>query len=809
MTIRAVVLGICLALLIASSTYFNDWVIGQTLLIGNHLPISVFGGAVLLLLCINPLLFTIDKRLPLRAAEIGVIVALGLAVCGWPGSSFFRGFTTITAYPAHWLKTKANWQSTHVMSYVPGASAELGQGHVKDWKKLTLLLRADASASQPSPASRVWSLLPEPAQRSMTEGLEKGFEPGRVSELTFALNGVLAQPLLYEPQVFSRVAVPDKIRPLLSIPPAQLKSEDVELRNRWLLVGAFPQVVLPPPEGCGVLFDGGRADPFALDTLVHGRSKNQQLSLKQLPWQTWWPTIRVWWGAALMLSIVALCMALIVHPQWSKRELLSYPVARFVDEISARKAGSGVPNIARSRLFWLGFCTLFGLHLVNGLHAWFQDIPEIPRKFDFWSLVQVFPDAARAYGSFGYFGPTLYGSVIAFSYFLSNSVSFSLGIAEVLYMAFAGTLLGYGVQLESGQWGGTSSNLIRFGSFVAAATMIFYTGRRYYANVMSSAFGGARLSETPNYATWGARLGMLALVLTVAFLHSAGIGLGFAVLFIALQLVIFLVLSRMVAETGTFFVQTPWAPVGALTALLGFNAIGPTTYVALSVGATVLFSDSRELLMPFLSNGLKLSDRNDGPTPVRIAPWLAIVVVLGLGVAGATTLYLQYNHGATQVGNSHATDTLPLLAFDGLAHQIAVSASEGTIGLATAAKGLGKLALINPDSGAVYWVGLGLVLGIGTAIARLRWSWWPVHPVVFLVWGTYPISMFGPSFLLGWMIKSAIVNTTGARGYHQVKPLMVGVFAGELTCALVWMLIGAGYYFGTGKAPVTYAIFPL
>ena len=32
---------------------------------------------------------------------------------------------------------------------------------------------------------------------------------------------------------------------------------------------------------------------------------------------------------------------------------------------------------------------------------------------------------------------------------------------------------------------------------------------------------------------------------------------------------------------------------------------------------------------------------------------------------------------------------------------------------------------------------------------------------------------------------------------------MVGVFAGELTCALFWMLVGAGYYFGTGKAPVT------
>lgn len=809
MTIRAVVLGILLALLVACSTYFNDWVIGQTLLIGNQLPISVFGVAILLLLCINPLLNSINYKYPLRASEIGVIVALGLAVCGWPGSNFFRGFATITAYPAHWLKTKANWQSAHVMSYVPGASAEFGQGHVKDWKRLALELRPLPGTQPNSPAARVWSLMPETAQRNFAEGIDKGFDPGRTADLTFALNGILSHPDLYDSGVFSRVSVPNDIRPLLSVPTNRLRADEIVLRNRWLMVGAFPAELLPPPRGKGVLLDGGRADSFALDTLVHGRSKNQQLSIGQLPWKNWWPTIRVWGGAALLLSLAALCMALIVHPQWSKRELLSYPVARFLDELSARKQGSGIPDIARNKLFWLGFASLFLLHLINGLHAWFQDIPEIPRKFDFWALTQIFPNGGRAYGSFGYFGPTIYGSVIAFSFFLSSSVAFSLGIAEILYMAFAGTLLGYGIQLESGFLDGTGSSLMRFGSFVATAIMILYTGRRYYTNVLASAVGRPRAPETPRYATWGARFGALALILTVAFLHSAGISIVYSVAFIALELVIFLVLARMVAETGTFFVQTAWVPVGALTALLGFDAIGPTTYIALSVGATVLFSDSRELLMPFLSNALRLTDRSEGPGPAKVSPWLAFVIVVGLGVAGVTTLLLQYNHGATQIGNSHATDTLPLIAFDGLAQRIAAATSDGTITLATATQGLSRLALIKPDSGAILWVSLGLMLGIITAVARLRWSWWPIHPVVFLVWGTYPISMFGPSFLIGWMIKSAVVNTTGARGYHKLKPLMVGVFAGELTCGLFWMLVGASYYFSTGKAPVSYSIFPL
>jgi hypothetical protein len=809
MTLRALVLGLLLALLVSAATYFNDWVIGQTNLIGNHLPISVFGIAVLLLFGLNPLLRSLGTRWPLRAAELGVIVALGMAACGWPGSNFFRGFTTVTAYPAHWLKTKPNWQSANVMSYVPGGSAELAQGHVQDWKRLGSELDRAQGEGVRSPAGRLWSLLSPSARRSFLEGRQKGFDAARTAELVGALNEVLGRAELYHREAFAQVSLPEPARTWLNRPASELSPEQRVRRNRWVMVAAFPGVVLPPPSGTGVLFDGGRADPFALDTLVQGRSKNQQLKLAELPWQKWWPTIRLWWGAALLLGLASLCLALIVHPQWHQRELLPYPVARFVEETAARKQGARWPEVTRNKLFWIGFIGLVLLHMLNGLHAWFPEVPEIPCKFDFWAFSQVFPNAVRVWGSYGYFGPTLYASVAAFAFFLSSSVSFSLGIAEVLYMAFGALLIGYGIQMETGFSDCTGSHLMRFGSFAAAALMILYTGRRYYGQVLTSALGRFRSPETPAYAVWAARLGAVAVALTIGLLRSAGVAWGFAAAFVALELVIFVVMSRMIAETGTFFMQASWAPVGVLTAILGFGAIGPTTYIALSVATSVLFIDSRELLMPYLVNGLKLVDRQDGPSPARLAPWIATVILLGLGVAGATTLYLQYNHGATQVGNNFATDWLPLIAFDGLAQRIAAANAEGTLAAATAVEGLGRWTTLKPDHNAIVWVLLGLGLGFGAAVARLRWSWWPLHPIAFLVWSTYPIAMFGPSFLLGWLIKAAVVGTTGARGYHQVKPLMVGVIAGELLSGLFWMVVGAVYYFSTGRAPTAYSIFPL
>jgi hypothetical protein len=62
MTVRAVVLGLLLGLFVSAGTYFNDWVMGQSQLIGNFLPISVFGVAVLLLLATGPALALLRLR---------------------------------------------------------------------------------------------------------------------------------------------------------------------------------------------------------------------------------------------------------------------------------------------------------------------------------------------------------------------------------------------------------------------------------------------------------------------------------------------------------------------------------------------------------------------------------------------------------------------------------------------------------------------------------------------------------------------------------------------------------------------------
>ena len=143
LTLRALVLGAMLGLTIAAGTYFNDHVIRQTHLISNQLPIVVFGGVVVLLLAINPLLGGIRRSWALRGGEVAVIAALGLAVCAWPGSNLMRYFTSITAMPAYLINTQPGWQANEVFSYFPGGSTRIAPGQVRDASALHEALLQD------------------------------------------------------------------------------------------------------------------------------------------------------------------------------------------------------------------------------------------------------------------------------------------------------------------------------------------------------------------------------------------------------------------------------------------------------------------------------------------------------------------------------------------------------------------------------------------------------------------------------------------------------------------------------------------
>jgi Na+/melibiose symporter-like transporter len=128
MTIRSIIIGIFLGVLLCGVTFFNDMVMKGTPLIGNFLPISVFGLLLLFVVLINPLMGRVMRAAVLSGGELATIVAIALFACCIPGRGLMQYFTTFLMMPHFHERTTPAWQSE------PGI---ITYDQVQDWEALT------------------------------------------------------------------------------------------------------------------------------------------------------------------------------------------------------------------------------------------------------------------------------------------------------------------------------------------------------------------------------------------------------------------------------------------------------------------------------------------------------------------------------------------------------------------------------------------------------------------------------------------------------------------------------------------------
>lgn len=488
--------------------------------------------------------------------------------------------------------------------------------------------------------------------------------------------------------------------------------------------------------------------------------------------------------------------------------MLSYPIPRFVELISDRETGGWLPTIARNKMFWTALAIVFAIRLLNGSAAYFDGVPEFPLVYSLQPLMELFPHASQVPARWGAFNVLLIPALIGFAFFLRTEITFTIGISNYLWLFFGSLFIARGVPVDWIPFGAGGSNMLRFGAYLGMVAIILYTGRHYYTNVAAASIGFPRAQETPKYAVWAARGLAICFVLAVFLLSNiAGMSAFWAALFLLLALVIFLVMSRIVSETGFFWVNPLWVPIGVLTGLFGFEAIGPVSYIVMALVSTVFFAMPRDALMPFITTALRIGENPGSLRPRRLAPWMAGIIIFGFIAAGAATMYFQHNRGLN-FQHTWALDTVPGRTFDRFAENLSDVTIPGALSEITAQSTFERLANFSPQEGAYFWMILGLALFLLTALARLRLSWWPIHPIIFLIWGTWSQERFASPFLIGWAIKGSVLKIMGSAGYHKFKPLMVGLIAGDVLAALLWIIIGLIYYFATGLTPEAYSLFP-
>lgn len=121
-------------------------------------------------------------------------------------------------------------------------NARTGDDDILKWKRFCSKLKKEGSKEEPSPAKRVWGLLPARNHQMIENGLEEEFTDWHKQNLVQALNGILTRTRdLYDEEAFKGVKLSPEFAELRELPPKALRGPKLSLHNRLLLEAAFPK----------------------------------------------------------------------------------------------------------------------------------------------------------------------------------------------------------------------------------------------------------------------------------------------------------------------------------------------------------------------------------------------------------------------------------------------------------------------------------------------------------------------------------------------------------------------------------------
>ena len=395
-------------------------------------------------------------------------------------------------------------------------------------------------------------------------------------------------------------------------------------------------------------------------------------------------------------------------------------------------------------------------------------------------------------------GAAVFFTAVGVTYFLSNSIAFSLWfffVALQVWRMIVGSTTGD--PTAYGTAGGLNQH---FGGVSAFVLSVLWVGRRHWRLVIAQAWRGRRPGEPAGrYLSYrAATFGLIGCWLVmVGWLWLAGCTLGGAAVMVLMVVVLFGVITRIIAESGLMHgqllvpVTSPWT----LAAAYGHPFLSPlkTFYFASTLQATQF--DFREPVPVYATHGLKVIDQTafggvdndvdaefDTPaarrTGRRIMALLGLALLVGYLVSFGSTLWVEYRYAWTLDTPGHVVNDWGTFA-----------SPQAKLVDATEQYARGRYhPPVSPAGNFAFGFGLTTVL----SVLRLRFAWWPLHPIGYLMLYTYPGTHLWLSIFLGWLAKNLILRFGGPKLYTDAKPFFLGLIVGESAAAAFWLVLGIG-----------------
>jgi hypothetical protein len=275
------------------------------------------------------------------------------------------------------------------------------------------------------------------------------------------------------------------------------------------------------------------------------------------------------------------------------------------------------------------------------------------------------------------------------------------------------------------------------------------------------------------------RISLIGLALCLAFalfwLTRSGMDVITAVMFLASLGVIYLGMTRVVAEVGVPYAQGTVTPQAFVMDLRGTYAMSGASLTSIALSYS-LIDYMRGLFTPGLAHVVRLADRIRGSKRLLLF-CVAIGVAAGLVSSLWLTLHLGYTYGAYNF--SH-------LFFGGNPKAVFTS----TIGQMRTPKA--------PDFSRVMFFGIGAAAMALLTFLRYRFSWWPIHPIGLAVASADNVYGLAMPVFIAWAAKSVLMKVGGVALYRRSKPLFIGLLVGYTFGVVFSFLVDALWFPGQG-----------
>jgi len=494
-----------------------------------------------------------------------------------------------------------------------------------------------------------------------------------------------------------------------------------------------------------------------------------------IPWGPWVRPLALWLLFIAFLWSVLFAGCAVLYRQWAEDERLIFPIVHLPAELAAGPPGGRTVNeFLSNRLTWIGILAAVAILGWNNVRAYMPGLPAVPLSWSTWGL---FPD--RPWSEFNMGSANLYCSVVGLTFLLTTEIAFSLWFFFFLYrLSFVYIAwLGAGA---TGYWGSWSTRVPAFdgaGAVLVLAGFILWAARRALWAWLVRGWRGADDPEReimpPRLAACLVAAGGVGMAV---WLLAAGVQWWACLAAIVLYLAVLLVLTRLVAEAGLLFVQTNVMSPDVLQGLFPASWFSGPTLSVLMIHKAVHMNDLREILTPYIMNGLRAGEA----ARLHLRKVLLVFAATAL-IATAISAYARittyYKYGGVNM-DQWANVWSATWWMEGMARYRRNPPTYDFVRL-------GERRVLPVDAAHVV---TGGAVAAAMLWMRSRFLWWPLHPFGMVLVGAYAMNSIWFSIFLGWACKSTIMTFGGARTYRRLLPLFLGFVLGE-------GLVSAGFTF--------------